>query len=420
MLANPLARLRRFATIRSDIVEEVTGITMLEASDIAALPFSAQRQIDLVCDRFERDWHLDRAAPIESYLAEVPHELRDNLTSELIQLETECVRQTGQSPPLDQYLARFPHLAAEIDRLFCQTATVQLPTSTHTNDQPRDDVIRQIPEVGRSWGRFLILEKLGDGSIGSVFSVQDSKLERTLVLKVLRAEFASKATVRRRFERASQTLVSLTHDNVLRVEECGHHSDLPYVTMERLSGETLRRRLFRSTPLTARELCQVGQQVAGGLQAAHRMSLVHGHLQPENVWLIDGVLSVKVLDFGLSGPPATASSSTPASGLACPHFLAPEHFQDAPVDFRSDLFSLGSLLYTSATGRRPFEGATWMSVRRAIAGSPHPPVLQINPLIPSELVQLIDGLLEKQPHRRPASAADVGQRLEEILSRLNS
>jgi serine/threonine protein kinase len=279
---------------------------------------------------------------------------------------------------------------------------------------------RQAGELG--WlGNYCVLGKLGEGGMGIVFAGEDPVLKRRVALKVMGPRLANDARSRLRFLREAQAAAAIDHPNVVPIYQVGD-SPMPFIAMPHLDGESLRDRLQRPPSLPLADVVKIGIETAQGLAAAHAAGLIHRDIKPANLWLAalaggsDGDrFQVKILDFGLARPLESESDLTcPQAVLGTPAYMSPEQADGLPVDARCDLFSLGCVLYQLATGSKPFNGATFTAVLRAVADHTPPSPHSVRPELPPGLSDLIMQLLNKQPDHRPASANAVVRILRSV------
>jgi serine/threonine protein kinase len=271
-------------------------------------------------------------------------------------------------------------------------------------------------ELGRL-GNYRVLNVLGAGAFGLVLQAEDVTLKRQVALKVMKKSQAANEVNRLRFLREAQSAAAIEHDHIVTIYQVGQDRGVPFLAMKLLLGETLEARLNREGKLPVEEILRIGQEIAEGLAEAHERGLIHRDIKPANIWLEEGRDRVKIVDFGL----ALASDEKDARltqenyMVGTPMYMSPEQAEaDVPVDHRSDLFSLGGVLYRMATGELPFKGKTTMAVLAALASKEPKPPGEINPDLPPALSELILKLLSKKVEERPKSARVVVAALGEI------
>lgn len=265
-------------------------------------------------------------------------------------------------------------------------------------------------------GQYDVLEIIGHGGMGVVLKAWEPSLRRVVAIKVLASHLANSAAARKRFVREAQAAAAVTHDHVVAIHAVEADHEPPYLMMHYIEGKTLQQRLDLTGPLDVREILRIGQQTALGLAAAHRQGIVHRDIKPANILLENGVERVRITDFGLARAVDDASMTQSGVVAGTPLFMAPEQAQGLPVDHRSDLFSLGSVLYAMCTGRPPFRSSTMMGVIRRVCDESPRPIREINPDIPEWLCAIIDRLLVKQPEQRLDSAEEVAELLAGCLA----
>ncbi len=265
--------------------------------------------------------------------------------------------------------------------------------------------------TGRRIEHYEVIARLGAGGIGEVWMARDLNLDREIALKLLSPRFAGDPYHMRRFQQEARTASALNHPNIITVYEVGKAEGMLFIAQERVAGETIRQRLARA-PIPLKEILKVGAQASAALAAAHSAGIVHRDIKPENVMLRpDGL--VKVLDFGLArfverpaGLPtvATESVSLPGFVLGTVRYMSPEQARGLTVDNRSDIFSLGVMLYEMAAGLPPFSGSTPTDTLAAILTDDPPPLSRRIPGIPAEFERIVRRCLEKDPSARYPSA----------------
>ncbi|MCI0380910.1 MAG: protein kinase [Gemmataceae bacterium] len=330
-------------------------------------------------------------------------------------LQGSAGRDVAITPPVEAMMQRLEKWA--VGRV--ETPTTAGDASEETSDptsmlQPA----RGGGEIG--WlGIYRVLKVLGRGGMGVVFLAEDSVLKRPVALKVLRGALAERPSARQRFLREAQAAAAIRHEHVVTIFQAGEQAGVGYLAMELLQGESLEARLERENRIPISTAVDLGRQIAQGLAAAHELSLIHRDLKPANIFLVsDGVVSgglVKLLDFGLARAAADEAKLTKSGTVVgTPAYMAPEQAEGKPVDARSDLFSLGCVLYRMVVGVRPFRGDSTLQILRALAVEQPAPPQQLNPECPAALSELIMRLLSKDPAGRPASATAVAEQLDRI------
>ncbi len=264
-------------------------------------------------------------------------------------------------------------------------------------------------------GRYHILEVLGKGGFGIVVKAVDPTLERFVAIKILAPQLAVTAPPRKNFLREARSAAQVKHENVVQIHSV-EEEPLPYLVMEYIDGESLQQRLDRTGPMKPEETIQIGRQIAEGLAAAHAVGLVHRDIKPSNIMLEKGDPPVvKITDFGIARTTDDVSLTTSNVIIGTPLYMSPEQANGDVVDLRSDLFSLGSVLYTMVSGRPPFRAAQTMAVLKRIVDDNPRSVRQINPAVGAGLARVIDRLHAKSPKGRYTSAIEVAQALEKCL-----
>jgi Tol biopolymer transport system component len=277
--------------------------------------------------------------------------------------------------------------------------------------------------AGTHLGRYEVLEPIGAGGMGEVYKGRDSRLNRAVAVKILPAHFASDPQRRARFEREAHAVAALSHPNVVSIFDFDITSEPPYAVTELLDGQTLREALGRGAQPWRRAV-EWGRQIALGLSAAHAKGIVHRDLKPENVFVtVEG--QAKVLDFGLAKAepepaalPSQAETASPVTGegalLGTVPYMSPEQARGEPADARSDIFALGTILYETLAGRRPFVGSSLAETLAAILG-PEPPTLAASGVsVPSALDRIVMRCLARRREDRFQSARDLAFALESL------
>ncbi|HYC91292.1 MAG TPA: protein kinase [Thermoanaerobaculia bacterium] len=269
---------------------------------------------------------------------------------------------------------------------------------------------------GKRLGPYEIVSRIGGGGMGEVFKARDTRLDRSVAVKVLPAEFAWNAQLKLRFEREAKTISQFAHTHICTLYDVGSEDGVDYLVMEYLEGETLAERLERG-PLAIDQVLRYGIEIADALERAHRSGIVHRDLKPANIMLTRG--GAKLLDFGLAkeagiGAPISPSVSTeekPLTGegmiVGTFQYMAPEQLEGSAVDARIDIFALGAVLYEMATARHAFPARSRASLIAAILTTQPPSIMESQPASPPALDRIIRTCLQKEPDERFQSAHDV-------------
>jgi Tol biopolymer transport system component len=282
--------------------------------------------------------------------------------------------------------------------------------------------------AGTKLGPFEILAPIGAGGMGEVYRAKDPRLGREVAIKVLPESFSKDADRLQRFESEARSASALNHPNIIMIHEIGSANGTSYIAMEYVDGTSLRE-LLASGPLAGKKMLDVGVQIAEGLAKAHSVGIVHRDLKPENVMVSkDGF--VKLLDFGLAklfvaptdqataAPTAVHQETTPGTVMGTVGYMSPEQASGRPVDFRSDQFALGSILYEMATGQRAFQKGTGAQTLAAIIQDEPEPVAQVNPKAPAPFRWIVERCHAKDPDERYASTRDLARDLKSVREHL--
>lgn len=278
--------------------------------------------------------------------------------------------------------------------------------------------------IGSKFGPYEVIALAGTGGMGEVFKAQDSRLDRTVAIKVLTNQMADNPDLRQRFEREARAISSLNHPNICTLYDVGHEDGIDFLVMEYIEGETLTERLAKG-PIPVDELLRVAIQIADALDKAHRQGLVHRDLKPGNVMLTKE--GAKLLDFGLaklgkresvvagmSGVTQTTPLTSAGMIIGTIQYISPEQLEGKEADARSDIFSFGTMLYEMVTGKRPFVGSSQASLIASILKEQPRPTAEFHTLAPPLLDRTIQQCLAKDPDDRWQSAGDLKRALQWI------
>jgi serine/threonine protein kinase len=284
--------------------------------------------------------------------------------------------------------------------------------------------------IGETLGPYRIVEKLGEGGMGEVYRARDTKLNRDVALKTLPAHLAADAERRTRFEREAQSLAALSHPNIVTIHSVEQADGLLFLTMECVEGTPLSD-LIPKGGLPLPRILALAIPLADAVSAAHDKGITHRDLKPANV-MVTADSRVKVLDFGLAklvepAPAEVLATALPTAAVSSEGrivgtvaYMSPEQAEGKRIDARSDIFSLGVLLYEMATGERPFTGETPVSTITSILRDTPRAITDVNRALPRDLALIVRRCLEKDPEQRTQSAKDLRNQLEDLKRTLDS
>jgi serine/threonine-protein kinase len=303
---------------------------------------------------------------------------------------------------------------------FCADCGTQLPSSRDIHPEVTETLQTPIKELatGSTFaGRFVIIEKLGEGGMGEVYRARDTRLDRTVAIKVLSAAIANNAELRSRFQREARSISILNHPNICTLYEFESYKGNDFLVLEYIEGETLASRLEKGA-LKLDEALRIALQIAAALDSAHRQGVIHRDMKPGNIMLTK--TGAKLLDFGLAKfrPEVSASQgellasrtltvTTKGAIIGTLQYMAPEQLEGKDVDSRIDIFAFGAILYEMLTGRRAFEGKSSASVIAAILEREPAPVSSLVPIVPLYIDRIIKTCLAKEPENRWQTASEL-------------
>ncbi|GAB5405201.1 MAG: hypothetical protein Aurels2KO_34320 [Aureliella sp.] len=287
-------------------------------------------------------------------------------------------------------------------------------TPIDTSELDRSSFLQPSEHTGSlgRFARFEIMEVLGRGGMGIVMRGFDTSLNRHSAVKVLAPELATSAAARKRFSREAKSAAAVVHPHVVPIQTVDEHDGLPYLVMPVVEGQSVDARVRKSGPLPIIEAVRIASQVADGLSAAHAQGLVHRDIKPANVLLENGVERVQITDFGLARAIDDASMTRSGVIAGTPQYMSPEQAHGDSIDHRSDLFSLGSLIYFMLTGHSPFRAETTMGVLNRIGNEQPRSLRSINADIPEWFEQIVMKLLAKPREDRFQTAEEVAELLQ--------
>jgi len=261
--------------------------------------------------------------------------------------------------------------------------------------------------------RYLVIDKLGKGGMGKVYKVLDQEINESVALKLIKPEIAADRETIERFQNEIKIARRITHKNICRMYHLSREKDTFYITMEYIQGENLKKMIRMTKGMNLGTALSIAQQVCQGLAEAHRLGIVHRDLKPQNI-MLDEEGGVRVMDFGIASSVETKGATLPGMMIGTPEYMSPEQIDGGQVDARSDIYSLGIILYEMLTGKTPFSGDTpWSVVLKQKNDRPHDP-REINPAIPEAMSRIILRCLEKQREKRYQSAEEILAALQDI------
>ena len=282
--------------------------------------------------------------------------------------------------------------------------------------------------IGLQVSHYRIVRKLGGGGMGVVYQAEDLSLRRRVAVKFLPLDMAANKEALKRFQREARAASALNHPNICVIHEIGEYEQQPYIVMELMEGQTLKHRMA-GKPMPVESIYELGAQIADALDAAHGKGIIHRDIKPANIFVTERG-QAKLLDFGLAKQtlemPVVGQDEETTSNIldedltqigramGTISYMSPEQARGEELDLRSDLFSLGVLLYEMATGSKPFPGSNNAEKLDAVLNHRQTPVTSLNPNLPEQLERIIDQALEKDPEQRYQSAADIRSELERL------
>ena len=272
------------------------------------------------------------------------------------------------------------------------------------------------PEMLGRIGRYEVERLIGAGGMGVVFKGFDTELNRPVAVKVLAPYLAGSGAARKRFAREARAAAAVVHEHVVAIHNVETDGESPFLVMPFVAGESLQQRIDREGSLELCEILRIAMQTASGLAAAHAQGLVHRDVKPSNILLEQGVERALLTDFGLARASDDASLTHTGYHPGTPQYMSPEQARGESVDARSDLFSLGSVIYAMCTGRSPFRAETSYGILRRITDNEPRSIREVNPAIPAWLEAIVTRLHAKSPGDRFTSAEEVHQLLEQCLA----
>ncbi len=419
--------------------------------DWEQLPIAELHQFDALCDRFERAIAADPNARVETFIAELSQPQQRLLVRELVSLEIEHRHTTRASPDPEEFALRFPQWADELRTLATQCleeleqARIESSETLEENSGSGHTIETSKADLHRRWseqwlacsaaarpfglpadgalGHYLLQSVIGRGGMGLVVRARDTRLDRDVAIKVLATNLPGDNATHERFLREARAAAAIRHTNVVTVYAVEIISDIPFLVMELVDGVTLDKYLQQSGKLSPGEIVSLAAQIAEGLASAHRQGLIHRDIKPANILLerstkdVSGVQAlspwhVRIADFGLARIAADRKLTNSGLIAGTPQYMSPEQANGKEIDSRSDLFSLGTIMYAMCTGEDAFQGESPLAILRKVAEQLPRSLSEICPHVPVWLIDVIDTLMEKSPDKRIQSADKVAVLLD--------
>jgi hypothetical protein len=359
----------------------------------------------------ERAAYLDTACGGDTALRQqIEVMLRSHENSgELLSLDSSDMLQDGGSTDADVTSA-FPRRASP-------SATMHEPPAGEPDDL-RFLTAAARPGLLGQLGPYEVQTLLGRGGFGLVLKGFDERLHRVVAIKVLAPAYSASGAARARFLREARAAAAVKNEHVVGIHDVQGDADPPYLVMEYVEGVSLQDKIDRHGAISVKEILRIGMQIAEGLAAAHKQGLVHRDIKPANILLENGVERVKITDFGLARAVDDASVTQSGTVAGTPMYMSPEQAEGLAIDHRSDLFSLGTVMYAMCTGHPPFRATGTMAVLKRVIDETPRAIREINNEIPEWLCDIIARLHAKKPGDRFQSAKEVaevlGQRLADV------
>jgi len=381
-----------------------------ETNRMLGLSFQTQGMLDMAFDKL-------RKVPVDAQMKDVLYNLG---------LDYERKRQFNKAAAVYEYIAqhdsKFKDIGTRAKKLHQASETMVYGDGFLTGTMSgADPLLGTASDVRPKLGRYEVLKQLGKGAMGIVYLGQDPRINRTTAIKTFKLgegfEAEEAQALKLKFFREAESAGTLSHPNIVTIYDAGEEHDLAYIAMEYLDGDDLQKYTKRGHLLPMRKVIEYVADIAEGLEYAHQKGVVHRDIKPANVMLLKtGV--VKITDFGIAR--ITASSQT-QTGIVkgTPHYMSPEQISGEKVDGRSDIFSLGVMLFQLATGDLPFKGDSPAALMHQIMNIPHPDPRTINPKMLKPMATIIDKAMEKNREKRYQRAGQLAQHLRTLGKKID-
>lgn len=373
-----------------------------ESNRMLGLSFQEQGRLDLAFDKFRR-------CPVDGGMKDILYSLAQDF-----ERKRQYHKAVAVYEHIEAHDAKYKDVKTRKSRLIQAGETVILGAGTG------DPLLATTSDTRPTLGRYEIQKQLGKGAMGIVYLGKDPRINRTTAIKTFQfpeeLEPDETQKLKRRFFQEAESAGTLTHPNIVTIYDAGEEQDLAYIAMEFLEGHDLSRYTKSGNLLEPARVVSYAADLAGALDYAHQKGIVHRDIKPANVMLLDNGV-VKLTDFGIARITATSQTQTGVV-KGTPHYMSPEQISGQKVDGRSDIFSLGVMLYQLLTAKTPFSGENMAALMHQIMNTPHPDPRELNPGIPKALAQILDKALEKDREQRYQSAGDMAKHLRMVARKL--
>ena len=378
--------------------KELVEAGAIETNKMLGLSFQGQGMLDMAFDKF-------RKCPIDDQMKELLYNLG---------LDLERKRQFNKAAAVYEHIAKVDPKYKSIDERIKQLkaasdGAVFGSIGAKKGAAEGTVIIEGASAAAPTLGRYEIVKELGRGAMGTVYLGKDPKINRMVAIKTVRfdddIDEASAKQVKERFFREAESAGGLNHPNIIKIYDAGEDHEVSYIAMELLEGEDLKKYTDKQNLLPIATVLDYVSKVADGLDYAHRQGVIHRDIKPANIMLLkDG--SLRITDFGIARIAASSKTQT-GTVLGTPSYMSPEQIAGKKVDGRSDLFSLGVMLFELLTGTKPFTGDSIAELLYKIANEKHADPKTLNPSVPDNLAKIIDKALEKNPDARYQNGAEI-------------
>jgi serine/threonine-protein kinase len=382
-----------------------------ESNRMLGLSFQSQGMLDMAFDKF-------RKVPV------VDNEVKDILYN--LALDYERKRQLNKAAMVYEYIEKhdkkFKDVTEKKTRLMQASETMVFGDGFIGGGTSSDDLLTTASDTRPTLGRYEIIKQLGKGAMGIVYLGQDPRINRTTAIKTFKFgdEFDPEdiKDLKLKFFREAESAGTLSHPNIVTIYDAGDEHDLAYIAMEYLEGENLEKYVKKAALLSMLKVIDYAADIANALDYAHEKGIVHRDIKPANIMLLTSGI-VKITDFGIARITAISQTQT---GIVkgTPYYMSPEQFSGQKVDGRSDIFSLGTMLFQLLTGELPFSGENPAALMNNIMNTPHPNPKSINPKIVTPIVTILNSALEKDRENRYQRALQMSAHLKEVRKKIDA